>query len=80
MTDPDDEIKQGSVEHELAERLIAQRPVPRARFRGRLGRQLAVMDPGYGARPEQLWPVVTICLAAGLLMLALGLLESLGML
>ena len=56
----------------LAERLAAQRPVPGAGFRGALGRRLVGLDPGYGPRPTRLWGLVSLWLAAGLLVLHIG--------
>ena len=70
----------GAVEPELEDRLSAARPVPAAGFRGRLGRQLAAHDPGYGPRPEHLRLIVTRYLVAGAVLIALGLCAATGVL
>ncbi len=59
-------------EHDLAERLATDRPLPAAGFRGGLARYLAANDPGYGPRPERLRVTVALYLVAGLLLIALG--------
>jgi hypothetical protein len=64
----------------LAERLIRDRPVPTATFRGALGRHLAARDPGFGPRPERLWAMVVGYLVIGGLLILLGLLQATGVL
>jgi len=58
-------------ERQLADCLTDTRPLPPAGFRGRLGRDLAERDPGYGPRPERLRLVVGGYLGAGGLLIAL---------
>jgi hypothetical protein len=65
-------------EPELAERLGRERPVPGAAFRGALGRYLVAHDPGYGTRPPRLPLIVAAYVAAGLLVMAVGLLLATG--
>jgi hypothetical protein len=72
----DDELEPG--DREVAEGLERERPVPAAGFRGALGRRLAAMDPGHGPRPERLRMMVAAWLLAGLVLLALGLLQATG--
>jgi hypothetical protein len=67
-------------EPELAERLIARRPVPAPWFRGALGRRLAAEDPGYGPRPARLRVTVAAYCAGGSVLVALGALEAAGIL
>jgi hypothetical protein len=55
----------------LAMHLTLARPVPRAGFRGRLGRHLAGRDPGYGPRPERLRLMVAGYLGTGGLLIVL---------
>ncbi len=66
------------VEQEIAARLEEQRPVPRAVFRGALGRYLAAHDPGYGPRPERLRLMVAGYAGAGASLVALGALVAIG--
>src|SRR5205807_1031742 len=70
---PDMDAQTEPDERELAERLLSQRPVPGAEFRGSLGRYLVANDPGFGPRPERLLAIVGAYLGAGGLLLALGL-------
>jgi hypothetical protein len=63
---------------QLEEELVRERPVPRAAFRGGLGRHLAERDPGYGPRPANLWALVTGYTLAGLLLILVGLLVASG--
>jgi hypothetical protein len=65
-------------DREVALELTGRRPVPAARFRGALRRQLAADDPGYGPRPVHLRAIVLLYLTAGALLLALGALQALG--
>jgi hypothetical protein len=76
-TDPGDE-QYGHDERVVAERLLRERPVPSAGFRGALGRLLAAWDPGYGPRPVHLRAMVAAYAAAGTVLLALGLLQASG--
>ena len=62
----------------LAERLERERPAPAAGFRGALGRYLVARDPGYGPRPENLHVMVGTALAAGGVLIGLGLLQAAG--
>ncbi len=78
MTDSphsDDEL---TADPQLARRLVDERPVPRAAFRGALGRRLAAADPGHGPRPARLTAIVSAWVAGGLLVLAIGVLQALG--
>jgi hypothetical protein len=75
---PGNEPDLTSREHALAEKLHAEKPVPAAGFRGALGRQLAIRDPGYGTRPERLRLIAFSYLAAGAVLLAVGLLQATG--
>lgn len=70
------EAEDGSV----AERLIRDRPVPTASFRGALGRHIAARDPGFGPRPERLWAMVVGYLVIGGLLVLFGLLQATGVL
>jgi hypothetical protein len=76
------EVADGSelAEPEVAERLIARRPVPAPWFRGALGRRLAAEDPGYGPRPARLRLTVAAYCAGGSVLVALGALEAVGIL
>jgi hypothetical protein len=65
-------------EHELGQTLAGERPAPAAGFRGALGRHLALRDPGYGPRPERLRAMVAGLSGAGLVLLAVGLLQATG--
>lgn len=79
MTEPPDtEAPLDPSAQALAQRLAADRPVPAADFRGALGRRLGAEDPGYGPRPERLWTVVALYLAAGVGLTALGALQVMG--
>jgi hypothetical protein len=64
----------------LESRLVAQRPVPRAGFRGALGRRVAVEDSGLGPRPPHLRARVAVYLAAGGAVGGAGVLIALGVL
>jgi hypothetical protein len=68
----DDPTALDSPEHNLADRLRIARPVPRAAFRGALGRRLAERDPGYGPRPERLRLIAAGYIGAGGLLIALA--------
>jgi hypothetical protein len=68
----------GAQERELAARLESDRPLPGTGFRGVLGRHLEATNPGYGPRPDRLRLTVGAYLAAGLLVLLLGLLQATG--
>lgn len=57
---------------ELSARLAADRPAPRAGFRGSLRRRLVERDPGYGPRPRHLRAIVGAYVAAGAVLMALG--------
>jgi hypothetical protein len=70
----------GAVDPELEDRLSAERPVPAAGFRGALARHLEANDPGWGPRPERLDHIVRGYLAAGALLIALGLSVATGLL
>jgi hypothetical protein len=75
---PDDEPPPTPQEEAIGERLGTDRPLPTAGFRGALGRHLAVLDPGYGPRPQNMrWKALSFA-AGGLLLLALGLLQATG--
>jgi hypothetical protein len=78
MTDqPHQPIEFQLADEEMADGLRIGRPVPAAGFRGRLGRQLAEHDPGYGPRPERLRLLVACYLGAGGVLIAVaGLLLS----
>jgi hypothetical protein len=79
MTDsPEIDPEPTARELALAEQLHLDKLTPAAGFRGGLGRHLAVRDPGYGTRPERLRLAVTGYLAAGALLLVLGLLQATG--
>jgi hypothetical protein len=79
VTDPADTGGEPSVEEQaLASDLAAERPVPAAGFRGALGRYLADRDPGYGPRPPRLRLIASGLVSGGLVLIALGLLQSTG--
>ncbi len=67
-----------ATEHELEQRLQTGRAVPSAAFRGALGRRLAAEDPGYGPRPAGLRTTVALLALLAVVLLAVGLLQSLG--
>lgn len=58
-------------------RLRRDRPVPRAAFRGNLGRRLAT-HPSAATRPRRLWGWVTASAASGLGLLAVAALGIVG--
>jgi hypothetical protein len=70
--EPDIARQLGPGEHELAERLHTQRPLPAAGFRGALRRHLAAQDPGYGPRPQRLRLVVAGYVTVGSVLIAAG--------
>ena len=76
--DPEFEAELAAEERRVAEQLTAGRPVPRLTFRAAMRNRMAALDPGYGPRPEHLWVAVAGCLIAGLLLLAVGGLLSVG--
>lgn len=79
MTDPADSNGELSGEEQaLASDLAAERPVPAAGFRGALGRYLAEHDPGYGPRPPRLRLIASGLVSGGLVLMAVGLLQSTG--
>jgi hypothetical protein len=65
---------------ELAARLAAERALPTPAFRGGLGRLLSSLDPGYGHRPEDLWRAVGLFGVAAVILVLVGLLQSVGVL
>jgi hypothetical protein len=76
--EPETGIELGEGERRVADRLVSDRPVPGAGFRGTLGRYLAARDPGYGPRPEQLVVMVLAYVACGLLLIGVGALIATG--
>jgi hypothetical protein len=68
----------GPSEHELADRLSQERPVPAAGFRGALARYLSDHDPGHGPRPRRLHSLVVTYLCGGSALLACGALVAVG--
>lgn len=78
MSDEEEPIE--AEDSPLAERLVRDRPVPTATFRGALGRHLAARDPGFGPRPERLWAMVVGYLVIGGLLILLALLQATGVL
>jgi hypothetical protein len=70
--EPNGHSKPDPDEQEVADGLRIARPVPSAAFRGRLGRYLAVQDPGYGPRPERLRLIVAGYVGAGGLLITLA--------
>lgn len=64
----------------LGQALAAGRAAPAPGFRGALGRRLVGADPGYGPRPERLRTMVAALVGTGGLLIALGVLQSLGVL
>jgi hypothetical protein len=77
---PEADASLNAPERELAARLGAQRALPRAEFRGALGRHVAAHDPGYGPRPERLRTTVALYTVAGGAVACLGALVSVGVL
>jgi hypothetical protein len=67
-------------EREMAGRLVAERALPRAEFRGALGRHVGARDPGHGPRPERLRAMVALYAVAGVTVAGLGTLVSVGVL
>lgn len=65
---------------DLRGRLEAARAVPNSEFRGALRRHLIARDPGYGSRPANLRAMVFAYVAAGLALLAVGVLQASGQL
>ncbi len=80
MTSEHDDLGQGpeAVKTELADALTRERPVPAPGFRGALGRYLTLRDPGYGPRPERLRMIVTAWVFAGVVLIAIGLMQASG--
>jgi hypothetical protein len=79
MTEPSEpDVDLTAHERALAERLQAERPVPGARFRGELSRELVGRDPGYGPRPLHLRGISACYLAGGIFLLLLGALQATG--
>lgn len=80
MTSENDDLGQepDAVEPELADTLTRERPVPAPRFRGALGRYLTIQDPGYGPRPERLRMIVAAWVLAGVVLIAIGLMQASG--
>ncbi len=68
----------GADERELADRMIRERPLPSAGFRGALGRHLDGIDQGYRPRPESLRTMVAGALASGTVLIAAGLAQAVG--
>jgi hypothetical protein len=65
-------------ERQLGDKLLADRPVPTAGFRGALGRYVEELDPGYGWRPSHMRLKVAAYLAVAVLLLLLALLQARG--
>jgi hypothetical protein len=65
-------------DHVIAELLADTRPSPPSPFRGALARQLVEQDPGWGPRPDRLWPRASALIAVGALLLLVGALFSTG--
>jgi hypothetical protein len=63
---------------QLADHLTSGRPVPRAGFRGALGRYLAARDPGYGPRPDRLRLIVVSYVGGGLVLAGFAALLAVG--
>ncbi len=59
-------------EQRLADLLSSRPPLPAPAFRGRLGRRVAALNPGYGHRPLHLWPTAAGFAAAGLIVMVIG--------
>lgn len=76
--EPETDTELGAGEQRLADRLVADRPVPGAGFRGALRRYLAARDPRYGPRPEHLRRIVLAYLLAGVLLVGIGALIAAG--
>jgi hypothetical protein len=64
--------EQAAAERAFAEQLETARPVLRLTFRETLRRRLSDEDPGWGPRPEHLWPQAFALIAVGALLLILG--------
>lgn len=64
------------IEPELAATLEQERAIPAPEFRRRLLGHLIEQNPGYGPRPENLIAVVLGYALAGLVLMALGLLQA----
>ncbi len=63
---------------EVVELLDGTKPVPARDFRGALARRLANEDPGWGPRPQHLWPQSLALVIVGVLLLLIGALISVG--
>ena len=75
MTEPDGlDPPLTPAEQAFGDSLASRRPVPGAAFRGLLGRRLGSDDPGHSSRPPSLWRTVALLLAAGIILLLIGLL------
>jgi hypothetical protein len=73
MAEPEDDAAAlDGVDEAVAKQLRDLRAVPGVAFRGALERRLAVLDPGYGPRPERLRTSVAVWLVAGLALLVVG--------
>ena len=64
--------EQVAAERAFAEQLDATRPLPRPTFRETLARRLSDEDPGWGPRPEHLWPQALVLIVVGALLLLVG--------
>lgn len=63
-------------EPEVAAALEQERAIPAPEFRRRLRGRLIEQDPGYGPRPDNLVAIVLGYALAGLVLMALGLLQA----
>jgi hypothetical protein len=76
MVEPEDTLSPDDLI--LASTLEARRPAPTLDFRGALSRRISSLDRGYGHRPARLWAHAGALAGAGMLLLLLGVLVSIG--
>jgi hypothetical protein len=62
----------------VIEILDETKPLPPETFRGELAQRLAEEDPGWGPRPEHLWPQALGLITVGIALLVIGALISAG--
>lgn len=82
MSSPSDRFRESEDADEMGFAMLLgeQRPTPTPLFRGALGRRIASIDPGYDHRPAKLWWWASFAIVAGVVLVALGALVSIGLL
>lgn len=62
----------------VADLLSAEKPLPPQEFQGALARRLSAHNPGWGPRPERLWPQSVVLICVGVALLLIGALVTVG--